>query len=473
MFIAFLLIWIAAFAVTIIKCRDVLLKPLFWFIMANSFIIGMFYTSGFEYRFPLKMTGLLYFVGLCATFAAGYILAEKGLPGRLRTKKGGPDESRLSCERKLSFDKNENKLNRSFLFLMAALGFVVYIADFFLHNSLSDPDLHVSVSISTVGVIGKIMSLSGILLWLYDCVYAVENDKKIPIDAFAAAAFYMMPALLTSGRQSMIIFIAATASALGFTFLRHRKYRYMKHILIVVACIFVLLIGFCVYVAVFRQYTTDKTDVFEDMFSCTVSKGTIAVLNKTGFLKSLILEVVGYYSHEMPMFQLFFDNWNGPYYLGTSQLTVISQNLPAGSSFHYDRMWAFLQNIADKNGVYSHTWRSFAANFIIDFGFVGAFFVVFAVGFLIGWLYRRAIRRRRVYDTVLLSMICAGMFFSMQYSPLAEGYWTYPMLWLCIGFPVIAFVLKKAEKIPLFRRAFRILPAKMSALYFGTDAAEK
>lgn len=473
MFIIFLLLWCAIFAVSVIKFKGVLLKPLFWFVMANIFIIGLSYTSGFIYKYPLRVSGLLYFIGLGATFAVGFLAAEKNIFGKLCKGRNKKPEPLPADEQRISADRNENRLYRSFLFLVTVVGFIVYIIDFFLRNSLSDPNLHVAVNISSIGVIGKIMSLSGLLLWLFDCVYSVQNDKKIPLDAFIAAGIYLVPALITSGRQSMLIFIAATASAVGFTFLSHRKYRYRKNILICIVCLFVLLVAFCVYVAVFRQYSTDKSEIFEKMFACTVSAGSRKLLNKTGFLKSLLLEVVGYYSHELPMFQLFLDNWSGPFFLGASQLTIISQNLPASSPFNYANMWSFLQEIADRNGIYSHTWRSYAANFIIDFGFVGAFFAVLAVGLLCGWLYRRAIKRRRVSDIVLISLICSGMFFSMQYSPLAEGYWTYPLLWLCIGYPVIRFVLKKIEAFPVFRKAMNKLPGRMGALYFGTENTKK
>ncbi len=444
MFLLFLTCWIAVFVVLIIKKREVLVNPLFWLGMASVFITGMYYTSGFNYNYPLRISGLVYYIGLTAVFVLGF-------EGVKMLSPKVPALQKANAPQRLDLITGDSEKNERFLytyinFAISAVGFLLFIIDFFIHNSLTSANLHTESQISTIGVLGKIMLLSGLTVWLYELVFAISHNKKISPVAYLAAVFYMVPALLTSGRQSMLILILSTFVAFFFALIRVKHYKYIKTVIILISAATVALVIFCVLVAVFRQQTSDKKDVFEQMFSCEISSTTANILDKLAFLKSLVLEVVAYYSHELPMFQLFFDNWNGGLFFGLSQLTVISQTIPQKWALSYESLWEIVQAIADKYGVFSHTWRTGAANFVIDFGFVGAFFAALISGFICGYIYLRCKKSNSCKNAVLFSVINAGLFFSIQYSPVGEGFWFYPMCWLFIGIPVTGFVLTKCKK---------------------------
>ena len=443
-----------------IKQKKLMTNPVFWLGSAWIFVTGLYYTSGYVYEYPLKASGLLYFWGTFVAFAIGFAIA---LYVKLKCEKvTALTEKYIPAKPQEEIEARMKKMNNSIHFLIIFAGFALFVIDFFIHNSLlNSENLHTEVQASAFGTLGKCILLGGLILWLYGCVYAIRHNEKPHITSCIAAVLYLSPAVLTSGRQSMFVIAIATISVLMFALHQNKKYKYIRLFYISLIAVAFLLVAYCVYVAIARQEISNKAALFEYMFQCDISDKTANLMEKTGPLKSFFLEIVSYYSHELPMFQVLFDHWDGTLFLGSSQFQLISRNLPASSFFYFDNVWAQIEEISASVGAYSHVWRTMAGNCVMDFGRVGGLFFMAILGFISGKVYKKAHTTQRAFYIVFLSMVNAACFFSLQFSPFAEGFWYFPMCWLLLGFPIFDFVFEK-----VWPYVEKILPKIKSKLNF-------
>ena len=178
------------------------------------------------------------------------------------------------------------------------------------------------------------------------------------------------------------------------------------------------------------------------MYKSSVSEETTDLLDKMGPFRTIIMEILFYYSHELSMFQILFSSYDGPLFYGMSQLSLVARNIPAGGGMTIsDLLWTYYDSMSDKAGVYAHVWRSAAGNCLVDFGVIGGLIFALVIGYVVGTFYKKSRRNDSAYSTVGLALICAGMLFAMQFSPICEAYWIYPMIWWLI-LPFIEKILK-------------------------------
>lgn len=427
MFIIFLAIWCAIILFSYLRKKSLIFEPVFWFGMGWLLVTGLYFTSGFEYANAVKWPVLVYFWLYFLVFALGFRTG-KVLKFVFHSVSYSSLEKRTNRNKRIRISRRGYRI----YMLGLVLGFIMYILDFLMNNRLFAVGLHTGAQLSKIGVIGSIITTLGLVLWLQECAYAIINDKKIGLYGVVSACIYIMPGLLTSGRQCMIILLVSTFTVVTHGLYVNRRYKYKKIIIGAVIVLAVLLLLFCTIVAIFREDISDKEALFEYMFKCDISESTRTTLEKCGIFKMLILEIIAYYSHELPMFQLLMDKWGGEIFLGSSQFQLISQNLPESSFFHYSNVWDHIQCIWDANGSYSHVWRTMAGSCMIDFGTIGGLVFMFICGVLAGQIYKKARQRMDAYDVVMLSILNAGAIFSMQFSPFAEGFWYFPIIWLMI-----------------------------------------
>jgi hypothetical protein len=225
-----------------------------------------------------------------------------------------------------------------------------------------------------------------------------------------------------------------------------KDYRYLKYYLLLGVVAVGFMVAFCVYVATNREVVANKAALFEKMFNCVIPENTQKVFMGMGAIGMLFCEIVSYYSHELPMFQVFLDGWDSYPMLGASQFQLISTNIDQASKYSFSTMWEKLNYLSDEVSVYGHVWRTMSANCIIDFGIIGGLIFMVVLGILAGRVYAKAVENNSMKHQVMLAMINSGAFFSMQFSPLAEGYWYFPMLWLLFAIPVMNYVIKAIIK---------------------------
>ena len=134
-----------------------------------------------------------------------------------------------------------------------------------------------------------------------------------------------------------------------------------------------------------RTAVSNKIDLFNYMYKSSVSEETVTILDKLGPFRTIIMEILFYYSHELSMFEILFSKYDGPLFWGMSQLSLIARNIPAGGGKTIsDVLWTYYDSVSDQAGVYAHVWRSAAGNCLVDFGIVGGLIFCLILG-LLGW----------------------------------------------------------------------------------------
>jgi len=432
----FLLIWIAFATIYVVKKPLAIVNPVFWMGIGWLLVAGLYFTSGYIYRYPPKLNGFVYFVFVYLGFAFGFSFGKRHIFvfGNNNSKRRRLMPSLTNTEL--------NEFNYKIFFWIAFVGALLFLYDFLRHNSLTiSNDLHTYSTITLIGVLGKIASYLGIIVWLYDINYSINNDTRVKLYAFLCGFMYLIPGLVTAGRQSVLIFLVSTIVVFVFSIRNNRHYRYIHALIFVGGAGAAVLLIYSTIVASSRTIVASKVALFEYIFNCRIPATTLEQLDNTGPLKTFFLEILSYYSHELPNFQVLFDNWDSGVFLGASQFQLISQNLPQSSHFSYATVWSSIESISSNAGIYSHTWRTISGSCLIDFGIVGGILYMWLCGYIASRIHSHALQNKSSMDVVLLALINAGSFFCIQFSPFAEVSWYYPIIWLVIAIPVIVQLL--------------------------------
>lgn len=415
----FFTIWFLIFFILFRRKSNYIYNPIIWLLMGWSLVFGLYFFSGIDYEYKLSLEAGAYFWAIFVSTFIGFKLSKKfGITlGKSKRKRIVPKIN--------EFTSSTYKLYIGLSFA----GGLFALLDILRLNSLSF-DLHTSLNISGIGNIGILLSSIGLVMWLYECVRAITNNLRFRMSAFLGLGSYLLPGILTSGRQSSLIAVVSTIIILFYSFSRVKKYKYSIYIKAPVGIVAILLFLYTTVVSASRTAVSSKVALFEYMYACKLTDATANLLNYLGVFKTFVMEILFYYSHELSMFEVFWRYYDGPCFWGFSNLQLLSRNIMIEDNISiYDKIWIYLNALSNKAGVYGHVWRTASANCILDFGKVGGLIFALIIGYLLGRYYKKSIREKTVYHTVGLSLFCAGMFFAMQFSPICEAYWVYPIFW--------------------------------------------
>lgn len=404
------------------KNKNRIYNPIVWLVIGWSFSFGLYLFSGIVYYYKLSFFAGLYYWGICFAVIIGFSLSKKY-------------RFAIRAIQNVSVVPQVNTLTKTTHFLYSicvVLGSLLVVFDIMRLNVISF-NLHSQLKISGIGNIGIVMSGLGLILWLYECIYAIKNNVRFRPIAMVYIICYLAPALITSGRQSILIMAVSTFVVLFYCFSKWPKYKYKTYIFFP---LILAIIGLFIYTTIISASRTDvsnKIDLFNHIYKSSISDETVWLLDKMGAFKTIVMEILYYYSHELSMFEILFSYYDGPIFLGMSQLSLLARNIPAGKGKTVsDIIWKYYDAMSDRAGVYSHVWRSAAGNCFVDFGIAGGLFYALVIGYIVGRFYRKRQLNDSPYSIVGLALMCAGMLFAMQFSPLCEAYWVYPMFWWII-----------------------------------------
>ena len=431
--IAYIIVLILLFYVFLKKKRRYIYNPVIWMLIGWCLIFGLYFTSGITYKHKMTLETAIYFWGVFFCVLLGFSFSKKVRFGSGRKK----ERTRLVPKVNIIPRKIYNLFAT-----LSILGVFLCFFDIFRLNAISVA-LHTEMTISGIGNIGILLSSIGLILWLYECMYAIQENVPLRISSIICAFCYLFPAILLSGRQSILILTISTVETLTYSFSTAKKYKYKRYIIIPGVVAVVLLFMYITFISSSRTIVANKIALFNYMYSSNMSLSTEKMLDKMGIFRSFALECLYYYSHELSMLQVVFDYYNGPRFWGMAQLSLLARNIPIGNGETIQTLLSNnIESMSRQAGVYSHVWRSATSSFFIDYGYVGGLIFALFIGFLVGTYYRKCLREKTIYNYVGLSIICAGMFFMLQYSPLSEGYWIYPLFWW-IALPFIQKILIK------------------------------
>ena len=114
---------------------------------------------------------------------------------------------------------------------------------------------------------------------------------------------------------------------------------------------------------------------------------------------------------------------------GLGQLSYVERRLQWLFGKQREISWKKMKVAVEDKGHFGlHTWGTFIVNYIVDFGRFGTLIACFLTGIIYGRSYRRLMRRINVENIIHHIILLAGVVFSIQFSPLKELIWTFPLV---------------------------------------------
>ena len=410
-----------------IKSGALIISPMFWLIASWGLIIGLYNFSGIIYNVDIELSTALYIAFNLLVFVIFYSIGKIMNNG---------DKSRNS---EIYYMQ---RLNTKLYIKIALLGILMWLFDIYRLNSVAFGFRIEDLSISLIGAIGNMLLPLSLIIWLYELAFGIRFDKKLPSRAYLAATIFVVPSFVTAGRQPIIIICLSSVITLLYSLNQNKEYKYRRGIKNTLTLTIPLFISYLVLISNGRAGVSDKQVLFEYLFNSYTSTETINFVDAFGRFKDTILEGLYYYSHEIPMFGVLFKNYYfSPMFV--TQFPYISRRLPSFLNLDINIVEVYLSTLYSRSGLSSHVWRTIIGSSIIDFGRIGGIFFIGILGFLTG--IKKGIFRKKnsIHELIFQSVICTGIFFSIQFSPFVETAWAFPLFWLIIIPSIEKHIYKK------------------------------
>lgn len=396
-----------------------ILKMSFWLYIAYAFLMITHLFSGIHYNTGSLARILPYFI-LCLLL----IIVGEGLGIRIKSP-------HIITKLKISFKS---------LCLISFVGSVILIIDMIRLNDIKFGMRIDNMQISLIGVLGNILSSIGIIAWLSSLYENRINRRKISLVSYLALLSYISGGLLTAGRSalmlisisSVIIYIWGTRKRSELTRVNPLAVVEKKPSQFALFIILFLGLSYFFMISNSRSGITDvnvKVKQFELSFNAKTSKQTLNDINNLGFLSRTYSETLFYYSHELIRLDIFYKYYDYPPLLGLSEMGYLERRLQWLFGDQAKFSWDEVENAVEKKGKFnSHTWGTFITNFIMDFGRIGALFACLLLGLFVGMVYKKFKDNESDITVVRQVIICAGIVYSIQTSPVVELIWLFPFI---------------------------------------------
>jgi oligosaccharide repeat unit polymerase len=408
--------------ISLLKIKsNLIISPSFWLLISWGFIFGLYYTSGIKYKFSLNYLTSAYIFLILILFLIFYFFGIN-----LKINKNRIDT--------INYRK---KIWTLLYFILSIFGIILWIFDVLRLNNINFGYRINNFSISIIGTLGMLFLNLALIVWLYELAYSINFNKRIPLKAYISVIIYLVPAFVTSGRQPILIIVISTFIILVYSLKKNQNYKFKKTIKKFILFGILSFFFYAIMISTKRAGVSNKAALFEEIFK---SKTPVYLLDFTNCLEGLgevILEAIYYYSHQLSMFEIFYNNYNGTKFWGLAQFHYIGRRFPDV----YYQAQTYIDITFSKVGVYSHVWMTAIASFIIDYGRFGTTIFVSILGFIIGRKRRKFNYIKTTYELVFLTLICTGIAFSIQFSPFSELSWAYPLYWLIV-IPVFEIIFK-------------------------------
>lgn len=393
-----------------------------WLTISYTFLILTHVFSGISYHSGKVLRILPYFLLCLALLIIGDYLGKK-----IKTRT----------------DKKVFKININTLALTSIVGSILLISDIFRLNSISFGTRIEDFQISTIGVIGNILSSIGVVVWLKSLYEYRIYGNRISLLSYLSVLSYVSGGILSAGRQAIIIIAISTvimliwsngkkkeleANSLNDTIILKRRKPIGLILILTIFISYFMLISF-VRSGIFN--INSKMNMLEREFNAKISDQTIKDVNQLKPLSDIYIESLFYYSHELRRLDLIYQYYDYYPLLGLSQLSYVERRVQWLLGKQGDISWNKVEVAIEQKGHFSsHTWGTFITNYIVDFGRFGTLVMCFLSGFIMGILYKSLKDKETPEKIIRHCILLAGIVFSIQYSPLAELIWTFPLIFI-------------------------------------------
>ncbi len=399
--------------VLIIKLKglQILANDLFWLILFWALITGLYFFSGVEWSYPLQFDTILYLLGAFFTYIFFRSAGKHIKPMR---------NKRYSVKKKFNDSKIEYKINTKLWERLGYIGLTLFTLDYLRLNSFVNY-IKSSYSISLIGSIGMIFVPILLVVGIYNLGYEFKYYGKISVVAIVDIGLYSVPVILNSGRESILLSVIAVIVITITCFdnikiralLHNRRFKkYIRYAFIIIIVAFIIITNISK-----DRYT--NTEISNYLNNHIVPDYIVVEANSLGNYKFLYYNVLQYYSHQLPFFEILYHNYEGPYLMGLFELNIISRRLPDFFGLDYTLAINSVRNMLSLVGqnVFVGGWFTVIGSFIIDFGRIGVYIVTAVLGFVTGRVRRQFLLEQSVRYATLTSVICASMYHTIIISP--------------------------------------------------------
>lgn len=403
------------------KGYKLVVSELFWIIFPWSICFILYFWGGITYTFNLDFGSILYILAFWGCFLLGRFI-------KTYKKKytGNDEQSKLDYER---------KINLLPLFFVSLISVIIYTISIILTNDIS---FGVTRNINTgaVNTIFLFLSNVSLIIWLYELAYSLLNDKKMPLFAYISFFIYSVPALLISGRDAIMLIVISTV----ITFLYAGNFainelkkegKTFKQLIKLILIVFVIIIFYFVFLSS-NRYGNSMIKLFEWSAGARFSDDLIYISDNCGNIGSFFLNALYYYSSQLSKLSFVIDNYDGPYLGGLFQFHYISRRLPDSWNMNYTMVTTSAYNLMNANGVpgLHSLWDTVIGYFIYDFGRIGSLVVSFICGYFVGRIRNKFENDKNIINILYQIMICLAMFITVEFSPIFNTGWVFPLCWL-------------------------------------------
>lgn len=395
-----------------------ILRMSFWLYLSYAFLLITHLFSGISYNVG-NISRILPYLFICLLLV---LLGEKiGL--------------KVKSENAKTFPIKLITLN-----LLSIIGSSILVFDLFRMNEITFGLRIEDHSASIIGVIGNVLASFGIIAWLASLYDNRMNGRKIPLLSYLSILSYVAGGILSAGRQSVIIITLATLILFIWSAKKNKEIKKIdlnvttKSTGVPWGMLLLAFIFFCYFffISAVRSQIfklEDKVVMLEKFFNAKISDSTLKQAYTIAPFSDIYLESLFYYSHELIRLDLYYQLYDYPPLLGLEQLHYVERRIQGLVGKQNEKSWEEVERSVEMKGGFSiHTWGTFITDYIADFGRLGTLVACFITGFLSGIFYRKFKVGETQMSVIRQSLICAGIVFSIQFSPFIELIWAFPLV---------------------------------------------
>lgn len=391
-----------------------ILRMALWVFIAYSFLILTHIFSGIAYYSGKIERIFPYFIACLLLLVLGEYLGAK-----ITTTRG-------------AFIKIKPKT----LAYISSIGAILQVFDIYRLNEIIFATRIIDFQISPIGVVGSILSSIGLISWLSGLYEYCIHNIEIRYWAYLSILSYIAGGILTAGRQSIIII--TLSSLVMFLWSRQKRKELgpevLKHtkkpvFLVVIASLFIIYFLVVPSVRSLVFDTDNKISMLEYGFNAKISESTTTMVHHMGPLSDIYIESLFYYSHQLRHLDLLNQYYDHFPLFGLAQLHYLERRVQWLIGEQNEICWRKVEDALEQKGAFdSHSWGTFIAGYILDFGRIGTLILCFFTGFIIGILYKNLKENESKPRFIRHCILLSGVIFSIQFSPLAELTWTSPLI---------------------------------------------
>ncbi len=414
----------------IIINKHEIINDTFWLLASWSLIIITYLFSGYRPTGKIQADTWLYIIACLG----GFIFFEKiGMGGKKNAEifNNHKDDRQNISEHEISI----------VYFIIGILGTSIYVFDLYIQNGALATGFKTSLEVSIIGAIANLFYPINYVYYVNGLSSSIFLSKKITIKTFISAIAYIIPCVVQSGRENIILIMISTVAIFiygsrykkNFIINEIDKIRSRKQVLLVIFGGIMALLVF-MYVSQTR-YSDNEAKSFFNYNSEYLPSRFMEETNKLGTFKNVYLNMFQYYCAQIPSLDLIIRYYKGPFLFGLFNFNMISRRLPISWGLNYADCFLEINNIYLEHGTrfFVGGWATALGSMIPDFNILGTFVICCILGFCIGRSKYKLFYEWNSMRIGLQAIFCMEMYYTVQIGPLFQfPLWGIILWWFII-----------------------------------------